>query len=342
MNHPVLSALLPVVLLIAIGLIAGKLGWIRAEATKDLSNLVFMVLSPALLFRTMATVHPEQLDFAPVALYFGAAVLLFAATLAVQGLNRRGAVLGLACTFSNTVMIGIPLITLAYGDQGLVILLTLVSVHALVLLTLWPLALLFPAAVPFGLGQVAERIEAGLVEWLEDSPWLYWLPVRDVELQPLAPGTELLCVTLGLLLPCLLGYGIIRDAARRALLALLAIGGGVAATALSAALSYGPEHIWAWVSLPTQVGLGLAGLLALALLWVPPRVASALLLLALAIDLSLINQAPTGPYLAQTLATWEQGRFIRFNGLAQWLGWLWPYAALLYVLTRVWSRGQKT
>jgi hypothetical protein len=149
-------------------------------------------------------------------------------------------------------------------------------------------------------------------------------------------------VTLGLLLPCLLGYGIIRAPVRRALLALLAIGAGVTATALSAALSYGPEHIWAWVSLPARVGLGLAGLLALALLWVPTRVAAALLLLALAIDLSLINQAPTGPYLAQTLATWEQGRFIRFNGLAQWLGWLWPYAALVYVLTRVWGRGQKT
>lgn len=213
---------------------------------------------------------------------------------------------------------------------------------ALVLLTLWPLALLFPAAVPFGLGQVAERIEAGMADWLEDSPWLYWLPVREVELQPLAPGAELLCVTLGLLLPCLLGYGIIRAPARRALLALLAIGAGVTATALSAALSYGPEHIWAWVTLPARVGLGLAGLLALALLWVPPRVTAALLLLALAIDLSLINQAPTGPYLAQTLATWEQGRFIRFNGLAQWLGWLWPYAALVYVLTRVWGRGQKT
>jgi len=91
---------------------------------------------------------------------------------------------------------------------------------------------------------------------------------------------------------------------------------GVAATALSAALSYGPEHIWAWVSLPTQVGLGLAGLLALALLWVPPRVASALLLLASAIDLSLINQAPTGPDLARALATWEQGRFDPF----QWPG----------------------
>jgi hypothetical protein len=57
--------------------------------------------------------------------------------------------------------------------------------------------------------------------------------------------------------------------------------------------------------------------------------------------LSLLNQAPTSPYFAQTLATWEQGRFIRFNGIAQWLGWLWPYAALIYVLARVWGREQK-
>jgi hypothetical protein len=48
-----------------------------------------------------------------------------------------------------------------------------------------------------------------------------------------------------------------------------------------------------------------------------------------------LNQAPTSAYFAQTLQTWEQGRFIRFHGLAQWLGWVWPYAALVYVLVRV-------
>ena len=68
MNSPVISSLLPVVLLIAFGLIAGRAGWIRPEATKDLSNLVFMVLTPALLFRTMSTVHVEQLNFKPVAM----------------------------------------------------------------------------------------------------------------------------------------------------------------------------------------------------------------------------------------------------------------------------------
>ena len=89
MSHPVVSALLPVVLLIAIGFIAGRSGWIGVESTKDLSNLVFMVLSPALLFRTMSVVHLEQLEFRPVAMYFVAAMLVFAAVLAWQGLNRR-------------------------------------------------------------------------------------------------------------------------------------------------------------------------------------------------------------------------------------------------------------
>ncbi|WP_114974129.1 AEC family transporter [Rhodoferax ferrireducens] len=136
MNNPVLSSLLPVVLLVAIGFIAGRAGWIRAEATKDLSNLTFMVLTPALLFRTMSTVHVEQLNFKPVAMYFVAAALLFAVMLVWQGFTRRAAVLALAATFSNTVAIGVPLVGLAYGEAGLVTLFTLISVHALVLLTL--------------------------------------------------------------------------------------------------------------------------------------------------------------------------------------------------------------
>jgi hypothetical protein len=134
-NNPVFSALLPVVFLISVGFIAGRAGWIRAEAIKDLSNLVFMVLTPALLFRTMSTVHVEQINFKPVAMYFVATLLLFAGMLAWQGWSRRSAVLALAVTFGNTVMIGIPLIGLAYGQAGLVTLFTLIAVHALILLT---------------------------------------------------------------------------------------------------------------------------------------------------------------------------------------------------------------
>ncbi len=74
---------------------------------------------------------------------------------------------------------------------------------------------------------------------------------------------------------------------------------------------------------------------ALLLVTLPRRAAGVLLLLVLVWHLNLLNQAPTSAYFAQTLQTWEQGRFIRFHGLAQWLGWLWPYVAGAYLLQRL-------
>lgn len=211
---------------------------------------------------------------------------------------------------------------------------------AMALLALWPLALLFPAAVPFGLGQVLERLEAALTEVLDDTPFLEWLPVRDSELVPLSSGGELLSVLLGLLIPCLLGYCVIRPVGKRALFALAVVVIGVALTALSAALSWGPIHAWEWMGLPTRLGVWGALALALGLLALPGRACAALLLLALAWHLALLNHAPTSAYFAQTLQIWEQGRFIRFYGFGQWLGWLWPYATLCYVLLRVSRRGE--
>ncbi len=206
---------------------------------------------------------------------------------------------------------------------------------ALVLLALWPVALLFPAAVPFGLGQVLERLEAALAQVFEDTPFLDWLPVREMELQPLVAGAEFVCVLLGALLPCLLGYCVIRSRARRVAFAAIAILIGVGAIGLSAALSYGPQHAWDWIQRPVLVGLAMAPVLAVALVGVPRRASAALALLGMGVYLSLLNQAPADPYFSQTLQTWEQGRFIRFHGLAQWLGWLWPYAVLVYLLSQV-------
>ena len=134
-NSPVVSALAPVVFLIAVGYLAGWRNWIGGSAVKELSNLIFLLLAPALLFRSMSTVHVEQLSLKPVAAYFLAAGLIYAATLALRGFNRTAAVLALANTYSNSVMIGIPLIELAYGAPGLVVQLTLVSLHSLILLT---------------------------------------------------------------------------------------------------------------------------------------------------------------------------------------------------------------
>ncbi|WP_066253974.1 AEC family transporter [Hydrogenophaga flava] len=134
-SHPVVASLTPVFLLIALGYFAGRRDWIRESAVRDLSNLVFLLLIPALLFRTMSGVHVETLDLRPLAAYFPAALLLLSASIAWRGFNRSSVVMALGGVFSNMVMIGITLVELAYGKAALVTLLTLVSVHALILLT---------------------------------------------------------------------------------------------------------------------------------------------------------------------------------------------------------------
>ena len=140
-EHPVVASLTPVFILIGLGYVAGRLQWIRDAAVKDLSNLVFLLLIPALLFRTMSAVHVETLDLRPLLAYFVAALGVLGGAIAWRGFNRRSVVMALGGTFSNMVMIGITLVQLAYGKEGLVTLLTLVSVHAIILLTTATVAL---------------------------------------------------------------------------------------------------------------------------------------------------------------------------------------------------------
>lgn len=152
-ESPALAALLPVVLIILSGVVAAKVGWIRQEAVRDLAQLVFYVLTPALLFRTMAGVQIATLDFKPIGVYFLAAGVVFVGTLVRYGFNTLAATRALGHTFSNNVMIGIPLVGLVLGKEGLVVLLTLISVHALVLLGSGTLILELAQAKERGAGQ---------------------------------------------------------------------------------------------------------------------------------------------------------------------------------------------
>lgn len=203
---------------------------------------------------------------------------------------------------------------------------------SLVLLALWPVALLFPAPVPMGLGQVLERAEDALALHLQDTPWLDWLPVREVELQPLLPIYESLCVCLGLLIPCMLAFSLVRLFYQKVVAWVLVMSLGVVATGLSAALTYGPVHAWGWINAPVQLALVVAVLLAIPMMWLSEKMLQVLALVGLVLQLTMLNNASASAYFALTLQNWEQGQFIRFHGLIQWMGWLWPFVLLVFLM----------
>lgn len=229
-SAPVLAVVLPVYGLVAAGWAARRAGAIVAGDVPRLSTLTFVVFMPALLFRAMARADFATLQPAVPAAYFAAALAVFFAVYAMRRRRVRpvdAAVEGLAASFSNTVMIGIPLVSLGWGDEGLSLLLSIVGLHALVMLTVATLALEFAAAggTP---GAAAIRAARGAVTHPVILPILAGVAWRATGL----PLPEVADATIGLLAAAaaplclvLLGASLDRDALRASLRPALATTG---------------------------------------------------------------------------------------------------------------------
>ena len=212
---------------------------------------------------------------------------------------------------------------------------------SLVLLALWPLALLFPVTVPLGLGHVVDVWRRFLLEWMPEVE-IRFSSALDNWSQPMTPVLEMACVALGLLVPGLLAMALCRRLVQRLVVLVVTILLAVLGNALSATLTYGPEHAWHWLT--PQSGSGLAlGLCAMVLmLKASERRLTQILFVIQLLLLSVLNLSPVSAYYEQTMQTWEQGRFIRFHGLTPWLNWLWPWALLIGAGWRLRHRGLQT
>jgi predicted permease len=135
----ILDIIVPVFGTVAVGWALGR--WLLTpDGLRGLTQVTFYALFPALLFRSMAKVRLEVLEPDIIVVFFGTGLLLYfllmplARTLGMKLGDQ--AVFALSGTFSNGVGIGIPFISYAFGEAGLVPLLMIISVNSLVMLTL--------------------------------------------------------------------------------------------------------------------------------------------------------------------------------------------------------------
>jgi VanZ family protein len=217
------------------------------------------------------------------------------------------------------------------------------SAGGLALLLLWPIGLLFPLPVPLGQGQVLARLQEVLARWVEGTsiaPWFEGWADAELERTALSPGGEFALITLGLLAPCMIAFSVARPGWRRLVLVLGATALGCLTTTLSTALNFNPQHLLAWGTPQALAALAFGALLACLISLMPGRAATGLGLIVLTALVTVVAQAPADPYFAQSLQLWEQGRFIRFHGAARWVGWLWPYVAIIYLLARLGAKDE--
>jgi predicted permease len=125
---------------VAVGWLCGRLKVLGPEAAPVLTTAAFNVFTPALLFRTTAAIAVARLPWSTLSAYFLPTLAILLAGYAWQRLRRQpipagGAVRGLTLTFSNSVQLGIPVVTALYGTPGLTVHIGIVSLQSLVLLT---------------------------------------------------------------------------------------------------------------------------------------------------------------------------------------------------------------
>jgi malonate transporter len=132
----ILTTVLPVFGLIVLGFVFARLKLIDAATTRGLTQFVFMLAIPALLFRTVASMKPQEAT--PIGLWIaffgGLAVTWILTTLISQKFDSLsasgGAAASMAAGFGNVALLGTPLALAHYGEAAAVPVGLILSIHA--------------------------------------------------------------------------------------------------------------------------------------------------------------------------------------------------------------------
>jgi predicted permease len=139
--NQIVAIVLPVFGLIALGYAAAWSGILRRETGEALSDFVFIIAIPVLVFRTLATaVFGGDSPWGLWVAYFSVfAVMWVIGTGTIRRAfgrdARAGVVAGISTAYGNTVLVGIPLALAAYGNDGAVAMALIIAIHLPVMMT---------------------------------------------------------------------------------------------------------------------------------------------------------------------------------------------------------------
>lgn len=147
MTVAVFYKLLAIFIVVAAGWWVGRRRWLDESGTSPgpariLSNAAFYLFVPALLFRTTARVDFASMPWPTIIAFFLPVLLLL---LVVYGWYRGRlkpndpaalpSVRAIIATFGNSLQVGVPMAAAIFGEAGLSLHITIISLHALTLLT---------------------------------------------------------------------------------------------------------------------------------------------------------------------------------------------------------------
>ena len=130
-----------------VGYVTASVGWFDQVAIRGLTRFVFDFAVPMLLLRTISTATlPDVIPWDYLASYYlgtfiillsglGITRLLWQRTFSQQVINA------FSSSFSNTVLLGIPIILLTFGDRAVLPLFIIIGTHGIIMVPLFTIML---------------------------------------------------------------------------------------------------------------------------------------------------------------------------------------------------------
>ncbi len=205
--------------------------------------------------------------------------------------------------------------------------------RGLIIVGLWPLAQMYPQPYLFGHGQLLPTFSGWLSDWSNEPIDLVQVVWRDISIsieQYLL--AEVIITALGMTAAVLTLLCQMRRHAPRVLLALALMLAAISVKALAHAVLFAPDDAFSWLTPSAASGLLVGAVMLGGLSFAPPVAQRRAAIFALATCLLLLNMLPSNPYFLLTLQEWVQGKFLNFNGAAQFLSLAWPVFALWFLL----------
>lgn len=135
----ILTVVFPVFAIALGGFLVARFGILSERDIDGLSRFVFTIAIPVLLFNALGTVElPDQLNWQFMLAYYGAILVIFGVGMWLGGrffglASAEKSVYGLGASYSNMILVGLPIISTGLGDEALLPLFMLVSIHSALL-----------------------------------------------------------------------------------------------------------------------------------------------------------------------------------------------------------------
>jgi len=132
----IIEAIFPVFIIALVGYLLAVRGVFGVREIEGISRYVFVIAIPSLLFNSLSTIEfPEKINWAFFLSYYLVLVLLFFVGVLLSKKwfgysDAEQGIFGMGTSYSNLILVGLPLISSGLGEEALLPLFMIVAFHS--------------------------------------------------------------------------------------------------------------------------------------------------------------------------------------------------------------------